>query len=314
MADAFRPLHVQSTTTGMALMVGAMLLVPGLDAIAKLLLERLPPAQVGLGRFLAQSLVLAPLVLLAGQWTRPAALHAAAGVFLGLALFSINSALQHMPIANAIAIFFVEPLMLTLLAALVLGERLGWRRLAAVAVGLIGALVVLRPNVAAYGWAAAWPLAAAFAFACYMLVTRVMAIRGGRLALQFWTGVFAMLTLAAGTAAGATIGSAVAMPLMPTPREFALFAAMGLLAAVAHQMIAHALARVDAGVVAPFQYLEIISATLLGWIVFGDFPDPVTWLGTAIIVGAGIYVFHRERTLALSGARSAGPPPPAVGP
>ncbi len=279
---------------GLALMVGAMLIVPGLDVIAKLLMERLSPAQVGAGRFLAQTAVLLPIVLLAGQFARPRRGHAVAGVFLGLALLCFNHALREMPVANAISIFFVAPLILTLLAALVLGERIGWRRLAAIAVGLVGVLIVLRPNLAAYGPAAALPLGTALFFSFYMLATRVMSRTGGRLALQLWTGVFACLVLSAGTALGPILGDPTPALLWPSPREWALFLAIGVLAAGAHQMIVLALSRIEAGAAAPFQYLEIVSATLLGWLVFGDFPDALTWAGTAIIVGAGLYVFHRE--------------------
>ena len=303
--SAAPPLPDAAASTGMSLMVAAMLAVTGLDVIGKLLVERLPPAEVAAGRFIAQTLVLLPLVLVLGQLRRPGPMHALAGALLGLALLCLNMALREMPVANAIAIFFVEPLILTLLGAALLGERLGWRRLSAVGVGLIGALVVLRPNVAAYGWTAAWPLATALLFAGYMLTTRVMTRTGGHLGLQFWTGVFAALTLSAAVLAGAAVdpGSVV---LAPTGRELALFAAMGLLAAVAHGLILAAISRVEAGVVAPFQYLEIFSATLLGWLVFGDFPDAMTWAGTALIVAAGVYVFHRERR-----AARAGPPPVA---
>ena len=287
-------------TLGMGLMVSAMLVVPGLDTMAKVLIERLSPVQVAAGRFLMQTLVLLPVVIVAGRLGAPTRLQALAGAFLGLALLCLNMALTALPVANAIAIFFVEPLLLTLLGAAVLGERLGWRRLSAVAVGLVGSLIVLQPNLAAYGWAAAWPLATAVLFSCYILTMRVMTRTGSRLAMQFWMGAFAALVLSVAAAAGEIGDPAVVQ--MPTADELALFLAMGLLAAVAHAMIIAAVARVEAGVVAPFQYLEILSATLLGWLVFGDFPDPVTWAGTALIVAAGIYVFQRERRLARAAA------------
>ncbi|GMG84255.1 DMT family transporter [Paralimibaculum aggregatum] len=292
---------------GMGLMIGAMLIAPGLDVIAKLLMERLTPAETGAGRFLAQSIVMLPIILFAGGLKRPRPGHAAAGMFFGLTILAINLALREMPVANTIAIFFVEPLILTLLAALILGERLGWRRLAAVAVGLIGALVVLRPNLAAFGWAAVYPLAAALCFASYMLVTRAMSRTGGPLTLQFWTGVFAMLTLGAGMAVGALAAPEAAPVLLPNGRELALFLLIGVFAALVHQMITRALMHIEAGVAAPLQYIEIVSATLLGLAVFGDFPDALTWAGTAIIIAAGIYVFHRERRLARIAA--AAPPP-----
>jgi len=168
-----------------------------------------------------------------------------------------------------------------------------------VVVGLVGALIVLRPNLAAYGPAAAWPLATALFFACYMLVTRAMSLGGpeGRSGLQFWTGVFAALTLGITGLGWAVVEPAMAF-LAPTGHEMLMMLGMGGLAALSHRLILLALARVEAGLAAPFQYVEIVSATLLGWWVFGDFPDGWTWVGTAIIVGAGLYVFHRESRVA----------------
>ncbi len=283
---------------GVALMAGAMLFAPFMDMFAKLLTETMSPGAIGLGRFLAQSLILLPFVLAMGQWRRPSWLHLLAGCFLGAALLSITAALKHMPIPNALAIFFVEPLILTLMSAAILGEKLGWRRLAAVTVGLIGALIVIRPNWAAFGPAAAYPLITAFCFASFLLITRVMTQQGGRVALQFWIGVFAMGALAVVTLIGDHFGAPALVLSWPGQWELLLLACMGLLAAVSHQLIANAFARAEAGALAPLQYLEIISAVLIGWFVFADFPDRLTWAGTAIIIGSGIYVFYRERQLA----------------
>ena len=283
---------------GVALMAGAMVFAPFMDMFAKLLTETMSPGAIGLGRFLAQSLILLPFVLAMGQWRRPSWLHLLAGIFLGAALLAFNAALKHMPIPNAIAIFFVEPLILTLMSAAILGEKLGWRRLAAVTVGLVGALIVIRPNWAAFGPAAAYPLITAFCFASFLLITRVMTQQGGRVALQFWIGVSAMGSLALATVIGDHFGAPALTLSWPGQWELMLLACMGLLAAVSHQLIANAFARAEAGALAPLQYLEIISAVLIGWFVFHDFPDRLTWVGTAIIIGAGIYVFYRERQLA----------------
>jgi len=283
---------------GVALMAGAMLFAPFMDMFAKLLTETMSPGAIGLGRFLAQSLILLPFVLAMGQWRRPSWLHLLAGCFLGAALLSITAALKHMPIPNALAIFFVEPLILTLMSAAILGEKLGWRRLAAVTVGLIGALIVIRPNWAAFGPAAVYPLITAVCFAGYLLITRVMTQQGGRVALQFWIGVFAMGALAVVTLIGDHFGAPALVLSWPGKWELLLLACMGLLAAISHQLIANAFARAEAGALAPLQYLEIFSAVLIGWFVFADFPDRLTWAGTAIIIGSGIYVFYRERQLA----------------
>lgn len=285
---------------GLALVTAGFLIAPGLDVIAKLLTQSHSPAMVGLMRFSAQALWLVPLVALTGQWAAPRMGHVLGGVLLGTALVTINAALQVMPVANAIAIFFVEPFILTILSALVLGERIGWRRISAVVVGLVGALVVIRPNWAEYGPAAAWPLATAACFACYILVTRVMSMGGRLLALQLWTSVFAVVFVAALVGIGGA-GAAMLAPSLPRGADWALAASMGLLGVIAHQMLAQGLRRAEASLVAPMQYLEIVSATALGLLVFGNFPDALTWAGTAIIIGAGVYVFHRERRVAGAG-------------
>ena len=275
---------------GIVLMVLAMLLVPGLDVIAKVLMERLPPLQVTFGRFLSQTVILLPFFLLVKGQSRPYIGHLFAGVFLGLALLSFNYALQVMPVANALVIFFVEPLILTLLGAVILQEKIGLRRFMAILAGLCGVLIILRPNVTLYGTSALFPLATACLFSCYMLVTRKMSQSGGPFVLQFWTGFFATLVLFAGLGAKLLLVPAFGglVPLNWT--EFGLFIGLGTLAAMAHQLIVQALSRIEAGVAAPYQYLEIVSAVLLGWMVFGDFPDPLTWLGAAVIVAAGVFV------------------------
>ena len=288
---------------GLAIMTLAMLLAPGMDVFAKLLTQTTSPGQVTLGRFLVQTMLLIPLVLTAGQWSAPRLVHVLAGFFLGIALVSINTAFQVMPIVNAIAIFFVEPLVLTILSVVILGERIGWRRLIAVLVGLIGAMVVIRPNWAAFGPTAVLPLLAALCFAAYMLVTKVMAAGRNKLALQLWSGMFALAFLAVFTVIGDLGGVAIAELHVPVWREIWLYAAMGGLAVLSHQMIVHALARADASLAAPMQYLEIVSATLFGWWIFSDFPDPLTWAGAAIIIGAGLYVFYRERRIQQEWAR-----------
>lgn len=280
---------------GMIIMALAMLFAPGMDVFAKLLTETASAGQVTLGRFLVQTVLLVPLVWMAGQWSWPRPGHALAGAFLAVALVAINAAFTVMPIVNAIAIFFVEPLVLTVLSVVILGERIGWRRVMAVIVGLIGALIVIRPNWAAYGPTAVLPLITAFSFASYMLVTKVMATGPNKFALQFWSGAFALAFLTAFTVVGDRAGLAIATLEMPALGSLWLYLAMGALAVMTHQMIVHALARADASLAAPMQYLEIVSATLFGWWVFSDFPDPLTWTGAAIIIGAGLYVFRREQ-------------------
>ncbi len=288
----------ETPEAGIALMATAMLFAPLMDVFAKLLTDTMSAGAIGAGRFAMQTLILLPVVFIVREWAWPTRLHMLAGCFLGAGLVALAAALKHMPLPNVIAIFFVEPLILTLLSAYILGEGLGWRRLSAVGVGLIGALVVIRPNWEAFGPASVYPVITAFCFAFYLIITRIMTRTGGRVALQFWTGFFATLSLAVAMAIGGPLGAPALEITWPGEREMWLLLWVGIIAAVAHQMLVNAFARAEAGVLAPLQYLEIISAVLLGWFVFGDFPDALTWTGTAIIIGAGLYVIRRERQLA----------------
>ena len=282
---------------GMGLMALAMLLIPGIDAIAKLLSATLAPGQVAWGRFVFQTVLLLPLMLATRRRIRSGQplVHAARGALLAAAILLLFWALRYLPIANAIAIFFVEPLVLTLFSAWFLGEPIGRRRLAAVLVGFLGALVVIRPNWAAFGWPALLPLGTAVCFAGYLTLTRRCAAVEEPLAMQLWAGIFAALILSVVVLAGEGLAVDVLDPSWPDGREWALLVALGAVSAVGHVIIAFAFRYAPAGVLAPFQYLEIISATLLGLLLFGDFPDAVTWAGTALIVGSGLYVFLLER-------------------
>ena len=312
-APATRAPARNSVELGMALMAVTMLLVPGIDAIAKILSSTLAPGQVAWGRFVFQTAVLLPFMLVTRRpvATRQAGIHAARGALLAGAILLLFWALKYLPIANAIAIFFVEPLILTLFSAVFLGERVGMRRLAAVVVGLIGALIVIRPNWALFGWAAVLPLGTAVCFAGYLSLTRHSAAAEDPLVMQLWAGIFAALALTVVVASGAGLEIAVLEPTWPAMTGWILLLALGLLSAVGHVMLAFAFRHAAAGILAPFQYIEIISATILGLVLFDDFPDTITWLGTALIIAAGLYVFVRERRVAARANAAPHPDQPA---
>lgn len=284
----------------MIFMIVAVLVVPGMDALSKMLTDWMSPGQIALLRLGMQTLVLGGALV----WRRdlrwpdggPRMLVnlAVAGLFIAGSILSMIWALSVLPLANAIAIFFVEPLILTLFSALFLGERVGWRRVAAVTVGLCGAVVVIRPNWAAFGWHALLPLATATFMAAYLSATRHLGARLGGLVLQTWAGGFAGLFAALALGAGLVFGlEPLSVGPIPTV-AWPLLVGLGLLASVAHLMLTLAFRRAEASLLAPFQYLEIISATALGYLIFGDFPDALTWTGVAIILASGLYVFHRE--------------------
>ncbi|MGR3747969.1 MULTISPECIES: DMT family transporter [unclassified Paracoccus (in: a-proteobacteria)] len=287
------------TRQGMVAMVAATLLLPVGDALSKLLTGIVPPFDVTAWRTVMQAMFLIPVAILlrnrltGAVFSWPALLS---GALISAAMFSLISAFQQMPIATAIAIFFIEPLLLTLLAAPLLGEVPGRRRLIAVGIGLIGALIVIRPNLATFGPVALWPLGAALAFALNMIVLRKATRTRSALSVQIGATISAaLLLIGVQVLAGVAFDRAIPNPFdLPAWAVGALLAA-GALAAFTFVLIAVAFSKAEAGVLAPFQYLEIVGATIVGYLVFGDLPDALTWLGTAIILGAGMYVFYRER-------------------
>ncbi|MEM7377339.1 MAG: DMT family transporter [Pseudomonadota bacterium] len=287
---------------GIVLMSVAMLLLPGIDAIAKLLAERVPVVQIVWARFAFQSLFFALALALWGQVgsARPIQLsrQLARGALIALATVLFFSALPHLPLADAIALFFVEPLLLTLLAAVLLGEAIGWRRLAAVAVGFGSALLIIQPSFARVGSAALLPVAAAAAFAFYLILTRSLSAVVSPLAMQFYAGVAGVTVMTVVLVLGAFGSVADWQPVWPAWTDWLWLALLGAIASVGHFMVVLAFARAPAATLAPFQYLEIITATVLGYSVFGDLPSGLAVVGMIGVIGSGLFIAWREHRLA----------------
>lgn len=293
--------NAEDARGGMLAMIAAMGLLPVGDAIAKLLTGVASPFDVTVWRIAMQALFFLPIAVIwrhrltGSLLSWPAVIS---GALFAAVMICLVSAFQKMPIATAIAIFFIEPLVLSLLAWPFLGERPGPRRIAAVAVGLIGALIVIRPNFAVFGPVALFPVGAAIAYALNMIVLRRASRCRSALTLQIGATFCAATGLLILNIGSIMLGrEAVSVTDAPRWVVPALICAGGLLA-LTFLLITHAFSKVEASLLAPFQYLEIVGATVVGLLVFGDFPDALTWLGTAIILGSGVYVFHRERKAA----------------
>lgn len=285
------------SNSGMLYMIGAMLLLPVGDTFAKLISETLNPVGVTMCRILAQALFLIPITYLMrhrlrGEMFSPVV--ALSGVLLIISLTSLISAFAVMPIATAIAIFFVEPLVLTILAGFLLGETAGPRRLIAVGVGLLGAIIVIRPGFSTYGWATILPLISALTYALNMILLKKATATRSALTVQCGTTIYAAIGLTLLASGLSLMGVTNFMPQMSDTKTWLLILCAGAVAATSFVMVAEAYRSADATALAPFQYLEIVTATALGFLVFGDFPDTLTWIGVAIILGSGIYIFHRE--------------------
>ncbi len=292
-----------AVSQGMAFMVIAMLMLPGIDAIAKSLAGSVAPGQISWTRFLFQVLLLAPLVMANGgvQLDRTIWAHALRGFLIALATVLFFTAIRVMPLADAIAIFFVQPFVVTILAAVLLGETFGWRRMIAIMVGFAGALLIIKPSYEVFGTTALLPVGTAIAFACYVILTRWLAKSQSAINMQFLTGLFGVLAMSIALLIGNQVKVEVLVPVWPTPPQWALLALLGLIATGGHILVVMAFSRAPVAVLAPFQYLEIVSSALLGYLLFRDFPDALTWIGIAIIVASGLYVFYREHRLSRSG-------------
>lgn len=298
---------------GIVFMISFALIAPVMDAFAKATPAHIPVTEILTARFGIQCLLLFPVAAALSLFHRPTlaeiALHAVRALVLVLATGLFFTAVRYMPIANAIAIFFVEPFILTLLGGLFLGEDVGRRRIIACLVGFFGALLVIQPSFADLGAVALFPLGTALCFAIYMVMTRAMAKKMHPVTLQAYTALAATLMLAPILIAFDATGHPLFDPVWPTGIAIWTLLGVGLVATLSHLCISFALRFAPAATIAPLQYLEIVAATALGYWVFNDFPNTLTWVGIFIIVGSGLYVFARERQLEKSSFKAPRPAP-----
>jgi drug/metabolite transporter (DMT)-like permease len=195
------------------------------------------------------------------------------------------AAVQFMPLADALAVSFVYPFIVTALAGLVLGEQVGPWRWSAVVVGFVGIMIIIRPGFAAPSWGIPFALTAGTSFAMIILITRKLAGADPP-----------ALTLGATALVAAAIGS-LALPFVwvtPAPADWSLMLLGGLVGTGCQLMLVMAYERASAAQLAPFAYVEVVSAAVIGLFLFGDWPDRVTWLGIAIVVASGVVIAWRE--------------------
>lgn len=274
---------------GMAVMVAAMAFIPLMDGIAKALTERNPTLEVVWARYFFHFLFLLPLVLWRyGNRTfvssRPG-LQVLRGCLLLTATICFFGAIADIPLVDATAIVFVYPFIVTALAPLVLGEKVGVWRWSAVVVGFIGAMIVIRPGFQTVSPAMMLALGTGLSYAIYVLLTRKMAGSDPPLVTLLITGLVG------------TIGSSLMLPFVwvtPTPNDFLLMMLIGVMAAIGHYGIIVAHEWASAPLLAPYSYVEIVSATIVGYVLFGDLPESLTWLGIFVIVASGIVIAWRE--------------------
>lgn len=274
---------------GILLNLSAIFVFSLMDAVAKHLVQSGYPAlQVVWTRYIGQTLILTVLIApraLSLLATRHPLFQAARSIAqFGASVFFFLS-LGRIELASATAVADLSPLLITLGAALFLGEGIGPRRLIAVGAAIAGAALIIRPGSDLFSPAALLPLACAFSFATFALLTRAMGPGEGLLTSLFYSALF-----------GTLITSAI-QPFVWVPvarNDLWAFVLIGLMGTVAQVFLIRAYARAPAAVIAPFGYFGILFATVWGLVFFAEWPDRLTVLGALVIVGAGLYVWHRE--------------------
>jgi drug/metabolite transporter (DMT)-like permease len=258
---------------------------------------------------LALIVTLAVIMPLTGGWgqirsARPG-LHLIRGFFIVAANVAFFTALAAMPLAEATAIFFVSPLILAALSVVILGETVGPRRWAAIGTGLIGVLIIIRPGGSAFAPVSLLPLVAAACYAATHVMTRRMGLRDSAATLAFYIQItFCMFSLAVGLVLGdgrldtGDRGAALAFLtrawVWPPSADWPVFLLAGLGSALGGLMISQAYRLCEAALVAPLEYVALPMAIVWGLTVFGEWPDPVAWVGMSLILGSGLYMIWRE--------------------
>jgi drug/metabolite transporter (DMT)-like permease len=278
---------------GVGLIVASTVFFSCSDVITKELSSSLPAVEIAWLRYLCFSLLLLPAILRRGPARALRSVRPGLQVLRGLGMMAsallFTMGLHFLPVAEASATNFVAPLFITALSIPLLGEVVGWRRWTAALVGFAGVLMVVRPGTSAFDPASIFPLIAALFWAFAAISTRKM------------SGVDRPITTLAYSAFIGFLVLSLLLPfnwVLPSWRELALGAGLGLLSTAGHGLIVLAFRHAAASILAPFSYVQLVGSGALAFLVFGAIPDTWTFVGSGIIVASGLYTAHRERVRA----------------
>jgi drug/metabolite transporter (DMT)-like permease len=282
-----------NTLLGIALMLAAMAIFPLLDVLAKTLGQQgLPVMQAVWARMALGALMTAPLLVYfeGKQSLRPkdAKLNASRGFFIVGTTFCFFSAMQYLGIAQTLSIYFVQPILITAMAPFLLGEKVGPRRWLAVLIGFCGVLIIIRPGIIAINPGTLLALLGGLCSAFVLIISRKLAGGNSALANTFYSSGF-----------GALLASVIMLWQWqwPTPHQWALMVGIGFIGTFANWLVIRAFEYCEASLLAPFGYTEMITAVILGWYFFSEFPDNYTFLGVAVLIACATYISLRERKL-----------------
>ena len=276
---------------GILLMCGGVSLFPLMNAMMKLLTQRYPVAEIVWARFTGHLIVM--LVIFLPRYgrqliatRRPLVQLARSALMLGSNLVFVF-AIGQVPLATASAIGFTSPLIVTALSVPLLREQVGWRRWSAVCVGFCGALLIIRPGTGFHDPAVVLLLASSGAYALYQIATRfVMAYDGPATGIVFAALLGSLVT---------TVVQPFIFVMPKSLADLAMFLLLGCFGGLGHFLVIKAFQAAPAAVIAPLGYVELLGTATLGYLIFANFPDALTWVGALIIIASGLYIAMRER-------------------
>ncbi|MBX6321058.1 MAG: DMT family transporter [Rhodospirillaceae bacterium] len=286
-----------SPVRGILLMLATGLLFSMMDTLSKEMTRHYPVLQVIWARYFFHMLIMLAALSRMRPWL--ALLHSRRpGLQLGRSLAVVLSSalfvggIKFIPLADATAVNFVAPLLVTALSVPLLGEKVGLRRWTAVAIGFLSVLIVIRPGPGMVHWAVLLPLAGAVCYALYQITTRMLA------------GIDPWPTTALYSGVVGVVGTSLLVPFAwrdPDWTGWLAFVGLGVLGSASHLLLIRAFALAPASTLSPFGYVQLVWAILAGIVVFGDVPDVWTLSGAALIAGSGLYVLLRESHLRRTG-------------
>ena len=269
--------------------LSAWVMLPIMDGFAKYLSSTLPVLQITWSRYFFTVVIVLPIMLVFFRknltWTEQPKLQLIRGLLLFCANILFFYSISIISLAKALTLAFISPLIVTALSPILLGEKVGFRRWAAVITGFIGSLIVIRPGFLEINLASIAALGTGVLYGFYLIVTRKLHNSDSPLLTLLLTGVV-----------GVIIGSMI-MPtvwVQPTITEWYMMFAIGFFASIGHLFLILSLKYADASKLAPFGYFEILTNIIIGYFFFNHFPDYWHFLGLFIIISSGIYIFRRE--------------------
>ena len=286
----------QHPLKGVIFFMTAIFLISVVDTVCKVFTKDLHSIQLVWGYFVGINLTLWVFFLFKGEKfsnlrrTERPLLQIIRPAFLVCSISSLSIGLTYLPIAEATVIGFVAPLFITALSVPILKESVDIHRWSAVAIGLVGVIIIIRPGGDLWHLASVMPLLGALFFALFQIITRLLAATERTHTTLFYTGL------------GGLAWSSLIVPFVwvtPSITHIFVFLSTGAMGAMAHLCMISAFDRAEASLLAPYNYTKLIWVSVLGYLIFNDVPSLDMWIGAIIIVSAGFYVLYRERNVNL---------------